>query len=133
LGAYSTGEASVKDIEIHFIPQEKQRYHTVGDWGAPWGIDTVRATRLSNDDHSFLIAIHELVEMYLCQRDCVSQQVVDEWDMNYDGGGEPGEHPNAPYKWQHQRAETVERVLAEILGVDWGFYQKEIDRALEGG
>lgn len=124
----------VKAISISFVEQKRQRYETIGDWQTDRpSYDTVVVTQLPSDDHSFLIAIHELVEMYLCKKDGITQQQVDEWDKTFEGFSdqEPGEHSQSPYRWQHQRAETVERVLAEILGVDWSFYQKEIDRAME--
>lgn len=127
----------LRDVIIQFKAQKHQRYSTVGDWqnSSVLKHDLVTATQLESDDLSFLIAVHELVEMYLCRRDGITQQEVDEFDMSFctaQSDAEPGEATDCPYRWEHQRAETVERVLAEILGVDWQFYQREIDRSLEG-
>lgn len=35
---------------------------------------------------------------------------------------EPGDDPHAPYKREHQFAETIERLLANELEVDWNAY-----------
>lgn len=112
--------------------QSAQRYKTIGDWQ---GNGLITVTSLPDPDMTFLIAVHELVECYLCERKGVTQEQVDEFDLMCEKANlhaEPGDQPGAPYRLQHQAAESIERHLAQILGVDWNLYQKEVDRALEG-
>jgi hypothetical protein len=55
-------------ITLKTIAAQEQRYQTVGDWlYVDDGVE-VRATWLDNDDYTFLILIHELIEWYLCTR-----------------------------------------------------------------
>lgn len=112
--------------------QRAQRYETVGDWYDTNLETMITATQLPTEDHTFLIAVHELIECYLCKKANVTQEQVDKWDETFEGfsGQEPGDHPKAPYRLQHQAAESIERHLAQILGVDWSLYQREIDRVL---
>lgn len=118
------------------ISQNFQRYKTVGDWQRTNLDMVIKATDLPNEDMTFLIAVHELVEAYLCERAGVTQEQVDEFDLSFDpensAGIEPGDAETSPYRLQHQAAESIERHLAQILGVDWNLYQREVDRALEG-
>lgn len=118
---------------IQSTVQSAQRYKTIGDWQRTNLEMLITVTQLPDPDMTFLIAVHELIECYLCERRGITQRDVDEWDLKFCAeDGEPGDHPNAPYRLQHQAAESVERHLAQTLGVDWTLYQKEVDRALEG-
>ena len=69
------------------------------------------------DTEMFLIALHELVEAKLCLNDGVDQDEVDEFDKQYNGFGEAGDHPAAPYREQHRKAMIVEHLMANWLGV----------------
>jgi len=70
---------------------------------------------------NFLIALHELVEAHLCLKDGVTQQAVDDFDMAFQGDGEPGDHPDAPYRSQHRHAMLIEHLMANFLGhTDYG-------------
>jgi hypothetical protein len=124
---------------IQTISQEEQRYATIGDWQfvkANGDQLNVKVSNLGNEDSEFLIAIHELVEAYLCRKAGVTTEQVDEFDMHYDekfgnsGIDEPGENPNAPYFMQHFAADIIERTLASFLGVNWLDHEK---RCEEGG
>jgi len=120
-------------ITIETIPHDQQRYPTVGDW--QWTDPetlVIRVSQLSDWRREVLIAVHELVEVLMCKYDGVTQEAVDEFDKDFekkrlDGNvDEPGDHPDAPYRIQHFTATTIERILAQALGVDWQEYEKEI-------
>jgi hypothetical protein len=112
------------NVEILTIPDSRQRYDTAGDWRLPNGRIVIKVSRLSNPDYELLVAIHELIEARLCQRDGVS----DRWDR---GPGkdedEPGDDPKAPYHEQHMTASRIERFVAKQIGVNWAEYEKELE------
>jgi hypothetical protein len=124
-------------IEISFIPHDKQRYPTVGDWRLVHGLGdekilSITVSELSDWRYEALVAVHELVEVLQCQNDGVSQEAVDQFDMEYEKNrpegdeSEPGDDPKAPYKKQHFFATNVEALLSDKLGVDWKPYEKEV-------
>jgi len=47
----------------------------------------------------------------------------DLFDIQFEGDGEPGDDPKAPYHRKHQWASRLERMFAAELGVDWGKYE----------
>lgn len=109
-------------IVIESIPKSQQRYDTLGDWWIER--DGSLQIRVSSDDpdaptelHQFLIALHELVEVRLCQSRGVSQQQVDDFDFAYKGDGEPGDEPDAPYRNEHRFAMLIEHLMANELGL----------------
>lgn len=99
-----------------------------GDAGGDWlyesdGTLVIRSIGASFDDpETFLFALHELVEAYLCRREGVSQEAADEFDARIDDqlgeDDEPGDHPGAPYRTQHRRAMLIEHLMASFLGLD---------------
>lgn len=117
------------NIRIEFVPSKDQRYDTIGDWYFDAAGDLV--IRVSNDDPFFptedeqvLVALHELVEVLLCRKRGITQDMVDEFDMRGAGaeyckeeGTEPGDHPEAPYRREHRFAMIVEHLMAHELGL----------------
>lgn len=135
-------------INIKTIPHKAQIYPTVGDWtykdeqvetnfmGAATGKGlalTVMVSEMGRNDYEFLVAVHELIEAYLCWKCGITDQQVtnfDEWFEHERAVGntdEPGDAVNAPYRHEHFFATTVERMLAHELGVDWQAYEKRIE------
>lgn len=74
-----------------------------------------------------LVAVHELIEMTLCYVSDIPQGIVDEFDLHYEGEGEPGDDLNAPYHKQHCIATGIERILAACMGVKWAEYERAIN------
>lgn len=113
-------------IEVLTVPHECQRYPTVGDWIADEDGVRIRVSDMVNDDYHMLVAIHELVEAYLCLKRGISQEAVDAFDQAFEAGriddSEPGHDPQAPYHREHVFAEKIERMLAEEAGIDWAQY-----------
>lgn len=110
------------------IPHSHQRYDTVGDWQAAGGDITIRVSKLSDPRYEKLVALHEVVEALLCKWTGISEESVDEWDRTFTPeGGEPGDDRNCPYHAQHTIASVVERLAADLLGVDWNLYLASLD------
>jgi hypothetical protein len=121
-------------ITIETIPHEQQRYPTIGDWVFDGKGDlTIRVSALGDWRYEALIAVHELVEVLLCKHQGVSQEAVDQFDLEFerkrteDDTAEPGDALEAPYRKQHCFATGVERLLASELGVGWKEYEERIN------
>ena len=125
------------NIIIKTIPHDQQRYPTAGDWwfepycqGKPEEeCDLhIRVSGTGNWRYEALVALHELVEVLKCKHDGVSQKEVDEFDIEYeknrkDGDdSEPGDSPDAPYRFQHCLATGIERIMCAEFGLDWKAY-----------
>lgn len=120
-------------IIIETIPHEQHRYTTAGDWFYDSdGALRIKVSGLSDWRREALVAIHELVEVLLCKHDGVTQEIVDQFDKQFeanrteDNDNEPGDEPSAPYVKQHCLATGIERILAVHLGVDWKPYEQEL-------
>lgn len=117
------------------IPHSDQRYLTCGDWiQNPDGSTTILVSKTGNDDTDFLVALHELVEERLCKKAGITQQEVDDFDIEFEANrsegdeSEPGASAAAPYRFQHFTAEIVERIVAQALGVDWVEHESRISK-----
>lgn len=112
-------------ISIEFIPHTAQRYDTLGDWF--WDDDQnlrIFASDDDGEDAAFLVAMHELVECWLCRKADVSETDVTAFDLAFfspDDEAEPGDDPEAPYRVQHRAAMLIEHMMASFLGLtDYG-------------
>jgi hypothetical protein len=121
-------------IELRTIPHDEQRYETVGDWeNLPDGSLRISVSDMGIEDYAFLVAIHEAVEVWLCNKRGITDEAVSAFDIEYeknrpDGDeSEPGDHPDAPYRKEHFFATNIERMIALELGVDWKLYSGRIE------
>lgn len=121
-------------ITIENIPHDEQRYPTVGDWQIlPNGDVKITVSTMDDWRHMLLVAVHELVEAALCHHRGIEQDVIDQFDMQYETGRdygdetEPGSSPSSPYRAEHTFAENVERLLAGELDVQWEDYEQRIN------
>ena len=106
-------------VVIEAVPQEQQRYDTLGDWyydGEGNLIIRVTGADPMDQDEAFLIVLHELVEAKLCLSAGITQGAVDAFDMAFKGHGEPGDSPDAPYQKQHRCAMLIEHTVALLMG-----------------
>jgi len=137
-------------VIISTIPHLKQRYNTIGDWQIQDdGTILIRVSRMppissraeapiSGRRQEFLVAIHELIEAFLCSEKDITTESVDEFDkkhyetpkMQYTEE-EPGDHPESPYRIQHSIATGIERTLAYPLRVNWHYYDLNMKRLME--
>lgn len=121
-------------VHIQTIPHAGQRYDTCGDWRVlsepSLGIEKFRidVSALGDWRYETLVAIHELVEAVLCHHRGISDEVVTAFDKAFDGEGEPGDSPDAPYRKEHFLATIIELMMASELGVDWALYEAAIER-----
>ena len=120
-------------IQLRTIPHSEQRYETVGDWeNLPEGSLRISVSDMGNDDYAFLVAIHELVEVWLCNKRGITDEAVSAFDIEYEKNrpegdeSEPGDHPDAPYRKEHFFATNIERMIALELGVDWAQYDQKV-------
>lgn len=118
---------------IETKPHEEQRYETCGDWFTDQSGDKhIVVSAMGNPDYEMLVAVHELIEQYLCERRGISQDSVDKFDREFEAArqlgndDEPGDDPSAPYYKEHRFASSVERIIAAELGVNWKDYDKTV-------
>jgi hypothetical protein len=114
-------------IKIETIPHENQRYDTIGDWQRLGDDVIIRVSNMNNELYEFLVGIHELIEMYLCEVYGITEKEVDAFDISHPEAIEPGNLPDAPYYRPHLIATIIERMLADELGVDWDKYEETIE------
>lgn len=115
-------------IVIEVVPHERQRYPTVGDWQFVGSELHITVSAVSDWRSQALVAVHELVEALLCLAHGVPQELVDEFDMSHPELDEPGADPRAPYRLQHQSADGIERVLADMMPYSWAVHEQMLDR-----
>lgn len=114
-------------ITIESIPTESHRYDTLGDWqfSEDGSLKILVADAVGDRDfpenEQFLIAIHELVEAWLCRHRGITQEQVDAFDQSDEAVshfGEPGDLPGCPYRKEHRFAMLVEHLIAKELGME---------------
>lgn len=121
-------------IVIETVPHKSQRYDTVGDWFRdPEGTLHIKVSEEIGDKAASLVALHELIEVLLCEDRGVTQIAVDKFDVEFEderepgNNDEPGDDPNAPYYKEHFFATSIERLMAAELNVDWKLYDDAIN------
>lgn len=125
------------NIQIKTIPDEEQRYDTVGDYWKKDGVDEIKVSSMSNRQYEFLVAIHEMIEQYLCENAGITDEEITRFDVDFENNrkegdqSEPGESPLAPYHKQHMFAESIEKQMALECGIDWNDYGKYTNRFYE--
>lgn len=118
-------------IRIITIPHNEQRYNTIGDWQRQGDDALITVSDMNSALYEFLVGIHELIEMYLCEQSGISDEEVTTFDEMIletmpDYEGEPGSIIGAPYYRQHLIATIIERLLADELGIDWNDYDEAV-------
>jgi hypothetical protein len=118
-------------IVIETILHQAQRYNTVGDWWTDAdGTSQIRVSDMQQPAAELLVAVHELIEMILCNGSGVEEDEVTKFDRNWKPCGnitEPGDDIAAPYYLEHQIATAVERLLAAQLGIPWPWYEQTVN------
>ncbi len=132
-----------KRIEIRTIPKGEEHfcgYPTQGDWqtlfdsvGNP--IVKITVSEMDDEDAEFAVAVHELIEMWLCKKAGVREAAVSAFDRTFEAErekgihsdeAEPGDDPRAPYRKQHQTATLIEMMVIEALGKSWPDHNENI-------
>ena len=109
------------------------RYSTCGDWEwLPDGSLKVTVPEFGNRPYSaFLVALHEIVEAYLCKFEGITEANVSTWDINHPELDEPGDSKQAPYHKQHAVALEVEKLVCHALGLSWEAHEEWVTEAAE--
>jgi len=119
---------------ISQVPHKRQRYETVGDW-IPGSPAEIRVSKMKDQRYVFLVALHEMIEYELCKMHGVTDREVVAFDVNFEAersislhpnDAEPGDHPKAPYRNEHEFATMVEMTVAKKMGVSWSDYEKTV-------
>lgn len=122
-------------ISVQVIPHADQEYETSG-WFATdeSGCLTVKVSDMGNRDYEFLVAIHEIIEAYLCQKRGITDEEITAFDIEFEAKrkpgdlSEPGDSRDAPYASEHSTATAVERLMCASLGVSWQDYEQAVQR-----
>jgi len=124
---------TIASLEV--IPHSQQRYPTCGDWILGQGGELlVLVSEMKDEDSEFLVALHELVECYLCKKAGVTDEQVTEFDKAFEvkrtsgNTDEPGDDPKAPYRTQHQCATLIEMIVCREMGKDWKEHEENVNR-----
>lgn len=129
------GVKKPKYIQMNFIPHAIQRYPTAGDYAEceETGGWYVFLSETRDWRYSFLVGLHELVEMALTKHRGIDWNLIDEWDMIGPGkdSDDPGAMEDSPYYKEHMQAESIEWAVANMLDVAWADYQKALDEELK--
>jgi len=117
------------NIEIKTAPGHLIRSDQSGDWRYTTKKILVSVVEDTYQPESELaIAIHELIEAWLCRRDGITDLEVVSFDDMYEDerkqghhkeSDEPGDDPRAPYREQHMAATYVERAVCSALDLSW--------------
>ena len=117
------------DIHIITIPHELQRYPTCGDFFTKQdGSIEIRISDTGNEDYALLIAIHELIELWLTKQRGISEDDITLFDVAHSNSDEPGAEPDSPYLREHFFAECIERIVAGELEINWQEYEKALSK-----
>lgn len=110
-------------IVIESIPHAQHRYPTIGDyWRDPDGTLQIRVSEMADLRSMVAIALHEFVEVHLCEDRGIAEADIMAFDIAALLGpyaNDPGHSPEAPYHHEHVFAEIVERQMALELGLNW--------------
>lgn len=122
---------------VRTIPHVFQVYNTCGNY--EWtedGMLVVFISDMNNEQYTFLVAIHEIIEAYLCKKRGITIDSINKFDeqfekdrITYQWGNdvEPGHDKKAPYLKEHVFAENVEKQLAKQSRIDWERYAKTVN------
>lgn len=119
-------------IVIETIPHNQHRYPTLGDyWRDADGALQIRVSETVDPRDSFLIALHEVIEVVLCEHRGIKEEDITAFDKQHLGEDDPwvddpGHCPEAPYHNEHVFAECIERLVALELDRNWQEYDAAI-------
>lgn len=120
-------------IVIETIPHASHRYPTVGDyWRDTDGTMQVRVSEVTDERHALLVAVHEVIEAFLCEQRGIAEEAITAFDCAHLADDDPwvddpGHCPEAPYHREHVFAECIERLFAFEMGVNWQAYGAAIE------
>jgi hypothetical protein len=118
----------LREVRVVVVPHANQRYDTVGDWFFEEGTLVIKVSSLRDPRATWAVAVHEFIEAILCTNAGITPQMVDAWDLGEGAdSNDPGMNWSAPYHKQHLHATSVERRLAETMGLVWEAHNRIVD------
>lgn len=124
------------NIEIHSAPEKMIRSSQSGDWRYNYQSHfNILVSDQLKEPSQLAVAIHELVEAYLCRDAGIPEKEVCDFDDRYEKERkegrhpqehEPGDDPEAPYREQHMAATHVERAVCHALGLNWTEHEQSV-------
>ena len=122
------------NIEIKTIPDKEHRYDTVGDYWKKGDKDEIRISEMGNRQYEFFVAIHEMIEQFLCENKGITDEEITKFDIEYEkkrkvgDASEPGDDIYCPCHREHVFATKIERLMAEESNIDWDKYNNYINK-----
>ncbi len=110
-------------INIKTVKPGTLPFNRVGDW--TWRGETLQISvnDMSEERYEWLLAVHEVVEAFLCKFRGITEQAIDKFDKDHNGAWLP-EGPGYP---EHLFATGVESIIAAMVGITIDTYEKEIE------
>ena len=115
----------MKKIIILTIPHKEQRYNTVGDWKDNDDSWIITVSQTFNEKYDFLVALHEFIEMMLCYFSDITEKEATHYDLHKDSDN-PGAEKDCPYRFAHNFAEKIEKIVAKKLKVNFKQYDRDL-------
>lgn len=110
---------------IRFLPQKKMRFlFYKGDYYYSNGVLHIDICDTGNLLLDRITAVHELIEVILTEAEGITEKKILEFDKQFEEeckaghhneDAEPGDSIDAPYVFQHQFAELVEKMMLNFL------------------
>jgi hypothetical protein len=120
---------NMKRIVIEFVPQHRQNYDSVGDYGETDHNIWFKITAFpDNPGYSIAILLHEILEFYRNKQEGITIAAVDAFDYGHPELDDPGLSKEAPYHKPHMEADTIERLAILFFGEDWVDYEAAINK-----
>ena len=120
-------------IVIETKKLDSMRYKSLGDYFEDHGVEYIQVAELGDWRMELAIAIHELVEDYICKHRGIKEEDIMAFDLMFEKereegkwtDEEPGDDSRAIYSKEHQIATAVERLLCSYLDVEWDKYEQK--------
>ena len=115
------------NIQIKTVPQQEQRYKTVGDYYYDEnGMLQIVISEQQNKYYEYLILVHELVEIILTEHRGILESDIMKFDLENLDLGDPGSDPRACYFHEHMFAMDIEKLVCSQLNIDWEKYNDNL-------
>jgi hypothetical protein len=119
-------------------PARMIRADQAGDWYFDThGIITAVSAKLEDPRSELCVALHELIEAWLCREKGITDEEVTMFDYMFERERAEGKHGltdeagddhRAPYHVQHRLATTLEIIAAAILGLPWEKHEANVNK-----
>jgi hypothetical protein len=125
------------DIHIKTVPHSHIRAEGAGDWHVNnnGSVEVLVSDLDGSWESELAVAIHELVECYMCRDMDINDDDVTRFDMQFEQERANGKHSleaesgddmRSPYRKQHLAAIHVERAVCHALGLNWDVHNEYV-------